>query len=123
MAGVGEVFGDLALQAGRIDGRQERFQRLGQLARRGSQDLFPILVCLGARRVLVTQQQAEVIDVVLAHTGEPVEPCRAVGCQRCQRRGSHHQIGQQTEQASRQGPPPEMPHIASLPISSAAQIA
>jgi len=84
MIGVAQVFGHLALQDGRIYRRQQRFEHRGQIARRGGQGLVPLLVDLGARRILVGKQQLEFIDVVLAHSGEPVEPFGAVRCERCE---------------------------------------
>lgn len=74
MVAVGQIFSHLFVQGSRIYRRQERFERLGQLAGRRGPGLVPVLVCLGARRLRVGEQQAVSRSVVFFHAREPVEP-------------------------------------------------
>jgi hypothetical protein len=92
---------------------------MGHIACRRRPRPFPILVYLGARRIRVSEQQPGVIDVVLAHASEVVEPFGPVGRDRGERRDSPNKIGEQSRAGQHMGTAARPAHIASLSVSSA----
>jgi hypothetical protein len=123
MIAVGQVSGHLAVGHGRTGRRQERSGRLGQLAGRRSQSLVPVFAHLGARRLRIGKQHPVTVGVVFFHAREPVQPSASQGAVEASDAAAATRSGSSAAQASGSGPPPEMPHIASRPVFSAAQIA
>ena len=104
MIAVRQEFSHLLVQHGRVGRRQEGSERLRQLAGRRGQDLLPVLVYPGARRLRVGDQQLVGSDIVFFHAREPVEPLGRVGRIRCERRGSRNKVGKQRRAGQQVGP-------------------
>jgi len=75
--------------------REHRLNIPGHIGWRRGQDLLPVLVQFLPGRGLVGEEQAGVIDAVLAHAGEIIKALGVERGQRGKRGGSSHQIREQ----------------------------
>jgi hypothetical protein len=95
MIRVGDETGELFRQDGRICGRQEGGEQLGQFVCAGGKGLCSSLLHRGPCRGWVGEHLPVRGDDGLAHAGEPVKPFGLEGSIRSERGGSGDQIGQQ----------------------------